>query len=158
MLALFASCTRRFLAAIWAMSWRFGGSLSMFSSIFSSILRIPSRSSDGAWSWCGNSTRDSPDGSRFQRAINRGIAAIFSARDTRLIVADKASPHPISAPDPVGGELENLQRPPGEAEEFRRRVELHRRFEKVAAMVANLNLHRWLRARKLTKKKKSKEP
>lgn len=48
--------------------------------------------------------------------------------------------------------------PAGEAHEVRRRVELHRRFEKVATLIAHLNLRRWLRARKLTKREKSKEP
>jgi hypothetical protein len=56
------------------------------------------------------------------------------------------------------GKLKTYNVPAGEAEEVRRRVELHRRFQKVAAMIAHLNLRRWLRARKLTKKEKSKEP
>jgi hypothetical protein len=56
------------------------------------------------------------------------------------------------------GKLKTYNVPAGEAKEARRRVELHRRFEKVAATIAHLNLRRWLRARKLTKKEKPKEP
>lgn len=56
------------------------------------------------------------------------------------------------------GKLKTYNVPAGEAEEVRRRVELHRRFQKVAARIAHLNLRRWLRARKLTPKKKSQEP
>jgi hypothetical protein len=56
------------------------------------------------------------------------------------------------------GKLKTHNVPAGEAEEVRRRVELHRRFQKMAAMITDLNLRRWLRARKLTKKEKSQEP
>jgi hypothetical protein len=42
--------------------------------------------------------------------------------------------------------------PAEQAEEVRRRVDLHRRFQKAAAMIANLNFHHWLRERKPTKK------
>ena len=56
------------------------------------------------------------------------------------------------------GKLKTYNVPAGEAEEVRRRVKLHRRFQKAAATITHLNLRRWLRARKLTKKKKSKEP
>jgi hypothetical protein len=48
------------------------------------------------------------------------------------------------------GELKTYNVPAAEAEEVRRRVALHRRFQKAAAMIANLNLRRWLRARKPT--------
>ena len=39
-----------------------------------------------------------------------------------------------------------------EAEEVRRRVDLHRRFQQAAATIASLNLGRWLRERKARKK------
>lgn len=52
------------------------------------------------------------------------------------------------------GELKTYHVPASEAQEVRRRVELHRRFEKVAAMIASLNLRRWLRAREQKKKAK----
>ncbi len=52
------------------------------------------------------------------------------------------------------GELKTYHVPASGAQEVRRRVELHRRFEKVAAMIANLNLRRWLRAREQKKKAK----
>jgi hypothetical protein len=52
------------------------------------------------------------------------------------------------------GELKTYHIPAGEAEEVRRRVELHRRFQKAAAMIANLNLRRWLRRRKPTQQEK----
>jgi hypothetical protein len=50
------------------------------------------------------------------------------------------------------GELRTYHVPAGEAEDVRRRVDLHRRFEKAAAMIASLNLQRWLRERKPRKK------
>ncbi len=56
------------------------------------------------------------------------------------------------------GKLKTHNVPAGEAEEVRRRVELHRHFQKVAAMITDLNLRRWLRTGKLTKKERSKEP
>jgi len=52
------------------------------------------------------------------------------------------------------GELRTYHVPAAEAEEVRRRVDLHRRFQKAAAMIANLNLRRWLRERKQTKQGK----
>ena len=64
----------------------------------------------------------------------------------------------ISALRAVGGEIETYNVPACEAEEVRRRVELHRRFGKVAAMITDLNLHRWLRCGKPTKKGKSRSP
>lgn len=56
------------------------------------------------------------------------------------------------------GKLQTYNVPAREAEEVRRRVELHRRFQKVAGTIAHLNLRRWLRARKLRQKEKLKEP
>ncbi len=52
------------------------------------------------------------------------------------------------------GELKTYHVPSAEAEEVRRRVDLHRRFQKAAAMIASLNLRRWLRERKQTKQEK----
>jgi hypothetical protein len=52
------------------------------------------------------------------------------------------------------GELKTYNVPAGEAEEVRRRVDLHRRFEKAAALITHLNLGRWLRQRPPTKKGK----
>jgi hypothetical protein len=52
------------------------------------------------------------------------------------------------------GQLKTYNVPAAQAEEVRRRVELHRRFEKVAAMISALNLRRWLRERKPTRKEK----
>jgi len=52
------------------------------------------------------------------------------------------------------GELKTYHVPADQAEEVRRRVDLHRRFQKAAAMIAHLNLHRWLRARQARKKGK----
>lgn len=49
------------------------------------------------------------------------------------------------------GELKTYHVPASEAEEVRRRVDLHRRFQKAAAMISALNLRRWLRERKQTK-------
>ena len=48
----------------------------------------------------------------------------------------------------TGGELKTYNVPLGQAAEVRRRVELHRRFQKAAAMITALNLRRWLRERK----------
>ena len=42
------------------------------------------------------------------------------------------------------------------AEEVRRRVDLHRRFQKAAAMIGKLNLRRWLRERKQKERAKEK--
>ena len=52
------------------------------------------------------------------------------------------------------GKLKTYNVPAAQAEEVRRRVELHRRFEKVGAMISRLNLRRWLRERKPTGKEK----
>lgn len=52
------------------------------------------------------------------------------------------------------GKLKTYNVPAGEAAEVRRRVDLHRRFQKAAAMIANLNLRRWLRERKPPKQEK----
>jgi hypothetical protein len=46
------------------------------------------------------------------------------------------------------GKLKTYHVPAAQAEEVRRRVELHRRFEKVAATISALNLRRWLQERK----------
>ena len=46
------------------------------------------------------------------------------------------------------GKLKTYNVPARQAEEVRRRVDLHRRFQKAAAMIAALNLRRWLRERK----------
>ena len=46
------------------------------------------------------------------------------------------------------GKLKTYNVPARQAEAVRRRVDLHRRFQKAAAMIANLNLRRWLRPRK----------
>jgi len=50
------------------------------------------------------------------------------------------------------GKLKTYNVPAARAEEVRRRVELHRRFKKVAATIRALNLRRWLRQRKPTGK------
>jgi hypothetical protein len=52
------------------------------------------------------------------------------------------------------GKLKSYHVPAREAEQVRRRVDLHRRFQKAAAMIANLNLRRWLRERQQTKQEK----
>ena len=52
------------------------------------------------------------------------------------------------------GELKTYHVPAAQAEEVRRRVDLHRRFQKAAAMIANLNLPRWLREGKQAKQLK----
>jgi len=52
------------------------------------------------------------------------------------------------------GELKTYNVPASEAEEVRRRVDLHRRFQKAAAMIGALNLRRWLRQRKPTEQEK----
>ena len=49
------------------------------------------------------------------------------------------------------GELKTYNIPASQAEEVRRRVDLHRRFQKAAAMITALNLCRWLRQRKQSK-------
>ena len=43
------------------------------------------------------------------------------------------------------GKLKTYNVPARQAEEVRRRVNLHRRFQKAAAMISALNLRRWLR-------------
>ena len=52
------------------------------------------------------------------------------------------------------GKLQTYNVPVGQAAEVRRRVELHRRFQKAAAMITHLNLRRWLRERQTRKKEK----
>lgn len=52
------------------------------------------------------------------------------------------------------GKLKTYNVPAREAEEVRRRVDLHRRFQKAGAMIGNLNLRRWLRERKQPKREK----
>jgi hypothetical protein len=52
------------------------------------------------------------------------------------------------------GELKTYNVPASQAEEVRRRVGLHRRFQKAAAMVTALNLRRWLRERKPSEQEK----
>jgi hypothetical protein len=52
------------------------------------------------------------------------------------------------------GELKTYNVPAGQAQEVRRRVDLHRRFQRAAAMIATLNLRRWLRERKTTEQEK----
>ena len=52
------------------------------------------------------------------------------------------------------GELKTYNVPAREAEEVRRRVDLHRRFQKAAAMIGALNLRRWLGERKQSKQEK----
>jgi len=52
------------------------------------------------------------------------------------------------------GKLQTYNVPADQAEEVRRRVDLHRRFQKAAARIAQLNLRRWLRARKAHKQEK----
>ncbi len=46
------------------------------------------------------------------------------------------------------GKLQTYNVPAAQAEQVRRRVDLHRRFQRTATMVAHLNLRRWLRTRK----------
>ena len=46
------------------------------------------------------------------------------------------------------GKLKTYNVPARQAGEVRRRVGLHRRFQKAAAMIASLNLRRWLGERK----------
>jgi len=52
------------------------------------------------------------------------------------------------------GKLKTYNVPARQAPEVRRRVDLHRRFQKAAAMITTLNLGRWLRERKPTQQKK----
>ena len=52
------------------------------------------------------------------------------------------------------GELKTYNVPADQAEEVRRRVDLHRRSQKATAMIAHLNLRRWLRERKARRKGK----
>jgi hypothetical protein len=52
------------------------------------------------------------------------------------------------------GKLKTYNVPARQAEQVRRRVDLHRRFQKAAAMIAHLNLRRWLSERKPTKQEK----
>ncbi len=49
------------------------------------------------------------------------------------------------------GELKTYNVPASAAAQVRQRVDLHRRFQKAAALIASLNLRRWLRERKPTK-------
>ncbi len=50
--------------------------------------------------------------------------------------------------------LKTYNVPVEQAAEVRRRVDLHRRFQKAAAMITHLNLRRWLGERKGRKKEK----
>jgi hypothetical protein len=52
------------------------------------------------------------------------------------------------------GKLKTYNVPASQAEEVRRRVDLHRRFQKAAAMISALNLRRWLRERKPAQQEK----
>ncbi len=52
------------------------------------------------------------------------------------------------------GKLKTYNVPVEQAAEVRRRVDLHRRFQKAAAMITHLNLRRWLGERKGRKKEK----
>lgn len=45
------------------------------------------------------------------------------------------------------GKLKTFNVPPQAAEEVRRRVDLHRRFQEAVAHIAQLNLRRWLSAK-----------
>ncbi len=56
------------------------------------------------------------------------------------------------------GKLKTYHVPAEEAEEVRRRVDLHRRFQKAAALIGNLNLRRWLRAKEQKEKEKRERP
>ena len=56
------------------------------------------------------------------------------------------------------GKLKTYHVPAGRAEEVRRRVKLHRRLEKAAAMISALNLRRWLREREPVEKEKEESP
>jgi len=55
------------------------------------------------------------------------------------------------------GKLKTYHVPVGQAEEVRRRVDLHRRFEKAAALIAHLNLRRWSREKKPTQQDEKEE-
>jgi len=52
------------------------------------------------------------------------------------------------------GKRQTYHVPAEQAEQVRQRVDLHRRFQQAAAMITNLNLRRWLRARKSTQQGK----
>jgi hypothetical protein len=52
------------------------------------------------------------------------------------------------------GRLQTYHVPAAEAAQVRRRVDLHRRFQRAAAMITSLNLRRWLRQRKSPKREK----
>jgi len=54
------------------------------------------------------------------------------------------------------GKLKTFHVPAQAAEEVRRRVELHQRFQKAAAMISHLNLRRWLREKEQKEKEKEK--
>ncbi len=54
------------------------------------------------------------------------------------------------------GKLTTFHVPAEGAEEVRRRVDLHRRFQKAAAVIAHLNLRRWLRDRERKEPEKEK--
>jgi hypothetical protein len=52
------------------------------------------------------------------------------------------------------GKLKTYNVPASQAEEVRRRVDLHRRFHQAAAMISALNLGRWLHQRKPSEQEK----
>ena len=52
------------------------------------------------------------------------------------------------------GKVRTYNIPAAQAEQVRRRVDLHRRFQQAAAMILNLNLRRWLQERKPRKPEK----
>ena len=52
------------------------------------------------------------------------------------------------------GKLKTYNVPANQAAEVQHRIDLHRRFQKAAAMIAQLNLRRWLRAEKARKQEK----
>lgn len=54
------------------------------------------------------------------------------------------------------GKLKTFHVPAQGAEEVRHRVDLHRRFQKAAAMISRLNLRRWLRGKEQKEKEKEK--
>lgn len=51
------------------------------------------------------------------------------------------------------GKLKTYNVPAEQAEQVRQRADLHRRFQQAGAMIAQLNLRRWLRERKSPAKK-----
>ena len=69
--------------------------------------------------------------------------------------ADGKHPHPqYQLSVLTEGKLKTYNVPAGQADQLRRRVDLHRRFQKAAAMITSLNLRRWLRERKPTERGK----